>query len=302
MSILIGTLHSCCCRALNAATSQPPPCSAPAYREFDFWLGEWDVFEEGGSMKEAQATVSRAQNGCGLREQYNGTDGSSGESLSMYDPSAAEWQQTWLSNHGQVVVIHGTLNGQAMILTGTDHSGGGRRLVRGVWKPDCAGVRETAERSSDDGKTWTPWFDLSFRKRPSFASQDPNSSEDDRTTVSAMDTQYQAAVKNNDVEGMNRILADDFILVTSSGKIQTKTDLLNEARTRKTIYERQEDTNQKVRLFGDTAVVTAKLWAKGTDGENPFDVKLWFSDTYVKTPAGWKYVFGQASCHMLPVP
>ncbi len=300
ISILIGTLHWCCCPALYAATSQPTPCAAPAYREFDFWLGEWDVFEEGGSIKEAQATVSRAQNGCGLREQYTGKDGSSGESLSMYDPSVAEWQQTWLSNHGQVVVIHGTLNGQAMILSGTDHSGGGRRLVRGVWKPESAGVRETAERSSDDGKTWTPWFDLSFRPASSSAGHDPGSSDEDRKAVAAMDTQFQAAVKRNDVEAMSRILADDFILVTSSGRTQTKTDLLNEARAGKTIYEHQEDTDQTVRLWGDTAVVTAKLWAKGTDGDKPFDVKLWFSDTYVRTAAGWKYVFGQASCHLPP--
>ena len=136
--------------------------------------------------------------------------------------------------------------------------------------------------------------------KPPLASHDNNGSDDDRRAVSAMDTRYQAAVKNNDVEGMGRILADDFILVTSSGKTETKTDLLNEARESKTTYERQEDTDQTVRLWGDTAVVTAKLWAKGTDGGKPFDVKLWFSDTYVRTLAGWKYVFGQASCHLPP--
>ena len=302
LSVLIGTLHSCCCVALYATTAKPLPCSAPAYREFDFWLGDWDVFEIGGSTREARATVTRVQNDCGLREQYEGADGSSGESLSMYDPSTAEWQQTWLSNRGQIVVIHGALQGEAMILSGTDDSGGGHRLVRGVWKPDSAGVRETAERSSDDGKTWTPWFDLSFRKRSPLASHDNNGLDEDRRAVSAMDTEFQAAVKNNDVEGMRRILADDFILVLSSGKTQTKEDLLNEARERKTTYEHQEDSNQTVRLWGDTAVVTAKLWAKGTDGGKPFDVTLWFSDTYVRNPGGWKYVFGQASCHLPPTP
>lgn len=302
ISILIGTLPWCSCLALYAAApSKPLPCSAPAYRQFDFWLGEWDVFEEGGSTAEARASVTRIQNNCGLREQYEGTDGGSGESLSMYDPSTSEWQQTWLSSRGQIVFIHGTLQGEAMTLSGTDDSGGGHRLVRGVWKPESGGVRETAERSSDDGKTWTPWFDLSFRKRSPLAGRDSGSDED-RRAVSALDTQFQAAVKDNDVEGMSRILADDYILVLSSGKTQTKTDLLNEAREHKTAYERQEDTNQTVRLWGDTAVVTAKLWAKGTNGEKPFDVTLWFSDTYVKTPAGWKYVFGQAACHLPPAP
>jgi ketosteroid isomerase-like protein len=298
--VLMGTLQWWGCVALYAAASKPLPCSAPAYRQFDFWVGEWDVFEEGGTKAEARATITSIQNGCGLREQYEGATGSGGESLSMYNPSPAEWQQTWISSRGQVVFIHGTLQGDAMTLSGTDDSGGGHRLVRGVWKPEGAGVRETAERSSDDGKTWTPWFDLSFRKRSPLAGQGSSGPDEERRTVSVMDTEFQGAVKNNDVEGMSRILADDYILVTSSGKTQTKTDLLNEAREHKTTYEHQEDTDQTVRLWGDTAVVTAKLWAKGTDGEKPFDVKLWFSDTYVKTPGGWKYVFGQAACHLPP--
>jgi ketosteroid isomerase-like protein len=300
VSLLVGTLHVCLTGALHAQTSQLPSCAAPVYRQFDFWLGEWDVFEQGGSAKEAQATVTGVEGGCGLREQYKGSGGSGGESLTMYDPAAAEWQQTWVSSHGQVVVIHGNLSGDSMILSGTDHSIGASRLVRGVWKPDSLGVRETAERSSDGGKTWTPWFDLSFRKRSSSSGQDSGRLEEDRKAVSALDTQFQAAVKNNDAEGMSRILADDYMLVLSSGKMQTKADLLDEARAGKTTYERQEDTGQTVRLWGDTAVVTAKLWAKGTDGEKPFDVKLWFSDTYVRTPEGWKYVFGQAACHLPP--
>jgi hypothetical protein len=161
--ILVGILGWCCSHMLRAATTESLACSAPAYHQFDFWIGDWDVFEEGGSVKEAHATVTRVQDGCGLRELYGGADGSGGESLSMYDPAIAEWQQTWVSNRGQIVLIHGNLQGQSMVLSGTDHSAGGQRLVRGVWKPEKAGVRETAERSSDGGKTWTPWFDLSFR-------------------------------------------------------------------------------------------------------------------------------------------
>jgi len=124
------------------------------------------------------------------------------------------------------------------------------------------------------------------------------SSVDDENAVAALDTEYQAAVKNNDVAIMDRILADDFALVTGLGKTYTKTDLLNEARSKRTVYEHQEDSAQKVRVWGDTAVVTALLWAKGTEEGKPFDYKLWFSDTYVRTPAGWRYVFGQASTRL----
>ncbi|MGC2765919.1 MAG: nuclear transport factor 2 family protein [Candidatus Acidiferrum sp.] len=118
---------------------------------------------------------------------------------------------------------------------------------------------------------------------------------DDAKTVAALDTEYQAAVKNNNLDVMNRILADDFILVTGSGKVFTKKDLLEEARSGQYVWEHQEDTSQTVRMWGDTAVVTAKLWAKGTKDGKPFDHTLWFSDTYVRRPSGWRYVFGQAS-------
>ena len=128
------------------------------------------------------------------------------------------------------------------------------------------------------------------------------SSVDDENAVAALDTEYQAAVKNNDVATMDRILADDFALVTGLGKTYTKTDLLNEARSKRTVYEHQEDSAQKVRVWGDTAVVTALLWAKGTEEGKPFDYKLWFSDTYVRTPAGWRYVFGQASTRLPKTP
>jgi ketosteroid isomerase-like protein len=123
--------------------------------------------------------------------------------------------------------------------------------------------------------------------------------DDIKKIVADLDTQYQLAVKNHDVAAMDRILADDFALVTGRGKSFTKADLLKEARSGSTVYEHQEDAEQTVRVWGDTAVVTALLWAKGTEDGKPFDYKLWFSDAYVRTPAGWRYVFGQAS---LPLP
>jgi ketosteroid isomerase-like protein len=121
---------------------------------------------------------------------------------------------------------------------------------------------------------------------------------DDKKIVAALDTEYQAAVRNNDVATMDRILADDFALVTGRGQVFTKADLLKEARSKTSLYEHQEDTNQTVRVWGDTAVVTALLWIKGTRNGEPVDYKLWFSDTYVRTKGGWKYVFGQASLRL----
>jgi uncharacterized protein (TIGR02246 family) len=127
------------------------------------------------------------------------------------------------------------------------------------------------------------------------------SSEEDAKTVAALDTKYQAAVKDNDATTMDQILADDFVLVTGRGRVYSKADLIEQARKKEVTYERQDEEpeSQKVRVWGDTAVVTALLWIKSVQGDKPADYKLWFSDTYVRTPGGWRYVFGQAS---LPLP
>jgi hypothetical protein len=84
--------------------------------------------------------------------------------------------------------------------------------------------------------------------------------------------------------------------------VYTREELLRSARERDVEYERQveDEGTQVVRLFGaDTAIVTARLWLKGVSREGvAFDRRLWFSDTYVRTPAGWRYAFGQrrSSC------
>ncbi len=82
------------------------------------------------------------------------------------------------------------------------------------------------------------------------------------------------------------------------GRTFARADLLEWARAREVTYEHQvEDAGtQTVRIWGDTAVVTARLWVKGAraNGER-FERRLWFSDTYVRTASGWRYAFGQAS-------
>ena len=117
----------------------------------------------------------------------------------------------------------------------------------------------------------------------------------DQDTVAALDTEYQLAVKNNDADTMNRILADDFVLVLGTGETHSKADLLNDARTKRVQYEHNEDTDKTVRVWGDTAVITSKLWLKGVDKGKPFEWHVWFTDTYVRTPSGWRYVDGFAS-------
>ena len=103
---------------------------------------------------------------------------------------------------------------------------------------------------------------------------------------------------------MDRILADDFVLVLGTGSVHDKAELLAEARSKAITWDvqREIDGSQKVRVWGDTAVVTAKLRVKGTRDGKAFDRTLWFSDTYVRTASSWRYVFGQASLALPPAP
>lgn len=134
-----------------------------------------------------------------------------------------------------------------------------------------------------------------------FANASP---EADRAAVAALDTAYQAAVERNDAAAMAEILHPHMILVVGRGDVFTREDLLRAARERDIEYERQveDEGTQIVRLFGDdTAIVTARLWLKGVTREGEaFDRRLWFSDTYVRTPDGWRYAFGQASISLPP--
>jgi hypothetical protein len=140
------------------------PCAGAKYRQFDFWVGDWDVFDvERPAVVVARARVELILNGCVLHEVYEGLDGHKGESFTIYDATRDTWHQSWVNDHGYLLTIEGSLQGSSMILQGTDHLPNGKpRRVRGEWRPHDHGVREVAARSTDGGTTWVPWFDLLF--------------------------------------------------------------------------------------------------------------------------------------------
>ena len=126
---------------------------------------------------------------------------------------------------------------------------------------------------------------------------DPGQDDIDRAQVAALDLAFQSAVKRNDAETIAAILHPHYALVLGDGTIVGREELIDEARHAVCTYEIQDEDEgtQAVRLWGDTAVVTARLRVKGTRDGAAFDRTLWFSDTYVRTANGWKYAFAQAS-------
>ena len=143
-------------------------CPAPEYRQFDFWLGDWDTFEVVGDTRTsiARARVDLIAGGCAVRELYEQTDGLIGDSILSFDPVRKVWQQTWVNNGGGLMVLTGAFKDGAVTLEGEAHTGSGKNLPHRItWKAEGDGVRETAVLSKDGGQTWEPAFDVLFKKR-----------------------------------------------------------------------------------------------------------------------------------------
>lgn len=151
-----------------AQTPSPARCSAVEYRQFDFWIGDWDTFEtetpSGPSIARAEVTPIVA--GCALHERYEQTDGLLGDSILSFDPVRRQWQQTWITNRGSNMVLWGGLRDGALVLEGEVHlHDGGTVLQRITWRTEGDAVRESAVLSRDGGASWEPAFDVLFRKR-----------------------------------------------------------------------------------------------------------------------------------------
>jgi hypothetical protein len=143
-------------------------CHASAYRQFDFWLGDWDTYrinnDQVARTSVARNRVTSILGGCALHEAYTRTDGYAGESFTTYDMSRKVWHQTWVSNQGELTVVEGTQEGDSIVLTGRIVDTQGEQLQRVSWASWHGGVREICMGSRDGGKTWTVLFDVQFRK------------------------------------------------------------------------------------------------------------------------------------------
>jgi hypothetical protein len=151
----------------NAAeTSSSTRCSAVEYRQFDFWIGDWDTFEMDDGPSIARAEITPIVDGCALHERYEQSDGLVGDSILSFDPVRRQWQQTWVTNRGSNMVLWGELRDGALVLEGEVHLHDGATVLQRItWRREGDAVRETAVLSRDGGARWEPAFDVLFRKR-----------------------------------------------------------------------------------------------------------------------------------------
>ena len=154
--------------ASPAPPTPPPACTAPEHRQFDFWVGYWDVYPTGKDKLVAHSLIEKLYAGCTIRENWmplNGT--SNGGSLNMYDPADQRWHQTWQDTSNSRAEFDGGLVAGKMVLTGFWRGvlGPGDAWIRIVYSRNADGsVRQLGEQSADHALTWQPSFDFTYRK------------------------------------------------------------------------------------------------------------------------------------------
>jgi hypothetical protein len=148
-----------------AAQQQPQRgCADAVHRQFDFWLGDWEV--RGAQDKVlGHNRISGILEGCALLEEWTGAAGGVGTSLNAYDATSRKWRQTWIDNSGGRLDLVGGLEGGRMVLTGEGRGANGGTVHHRVsFEPSAAGVRQLWEQSTDGGTTWSVSFDGMYRK------------------------------------------------------------------------------------------------------------------------------------------
>lgn len=152
--------------ALTAGTGHAA-CTAPEHRQFDFWLGRWEVFTPDG-QRAGENRIEAVAGACALLESWQGRGGFTGHSLNGYDAQTKQWHQHWVDSQGSRLVLAGAWNGRAMVLSSDaphPELPGRRRLERISWLPGADGsVRQHWERSDDGGRTWATVFDGKYQR------------------------------------------------------------------------------------------------------------------------------------------
>lgn len=135
--------------------SEQQPCSAPEGREFDFWLGDWDL--TWGEDGRGRNTITTRYDGCVIEENFDGAPSMDfkGMSVSTYNPQIRKWQQTWVDSQGSYIHLTGEFKAGRMVLVNQPPTSDGQILFRMVfYNIEQDSLDWDWERSEDGGKNW----------------------------------------------------------------------------------------------------------------------------------------------------
>ena len=158
---------------LSQALFAQKPCSLPVFRQFDFWVGNWEAFTTTGK-KAGDSKISIMLDSCVILEEWTSASSQqgltySGKSFNMYNVATKQWQQTWVDNTGNTTeFLRGDASdGKIVYYADKVMDPKGKPFMRRLnfTKLSDDKVRQFGERSDDEGKTWTAEYDLEYRRK-----------------------------------------------------------------------------------------------------------------------------------------
>ncbi len=198
--------------------SQKLPCSQPVYRQFDFWIGEWEAFGTKGN-KAGDSKISLIIDSCVILEEWASAALQqglryAGKSFNTYNSAVKQWQQTWTDNTGNTTFYtEGKFEENKIIYkTAPFKISKDTMAVRKLtfFNIDKNKVRQLGEISKDNGITWITEYDLEYRRKV-----DPVSA-----VINSMFSKMQQVYNS----GQYAKIADFY---ASNGKIIGKTEEIN---------------------------------------------------------------------------
>ena len=158
----------------NFLLAQRLPCSHPEFRQFDFWIGEWEVYNNGNGKKAGDSKISLILDSCIILEEWTSAGVQqglryAGKSFNTWNKIVKQWQQTWVDNTGNTTayVIGKYENNKIIFYTDpfpfSKDTTATRRLTFFDLGKDK--VRQFSEITKDNGGTWSPEYDLEYRRR-----------------------------------------------------------------------------------------------------------------------------------------
>lgn len=149
---------------------RPAGCIERESRQFDFWLGEWDVSQTGKTEIIAESSITLADQGCVILEAWRPFQGASGHSINGYDRQAKEWKQTWIDATGRITPYGGTMQDGTLIMDdrGSQPSTNPKitKSRMNFRKIDESSVRQWGEGWDSAAKNWIVTWDLTYHRRP----------------------------------------------------------------------------------------------------------------------------------------
>lgn len=132
------------------------PCAASTHRQFDFWLGTWDVRVPTGEL-DGTNNVTVDLDGCAVEEHWTDATGFRGRSLNAFDPATGQWHQHWVTETGANTLFSGALEspGRMVMVAAPRFSGGNRLDQRNTWIRESADLVRQIDETSTSAAPWS---------------------------------------------------------------------------------------------------------------------------------------------------